>query len=238
MEISAEFLRDRIASSMRRREDLDKECEENIKRMTIAEKKAYDEAVDEAMLIRNIERTTGEWTAEHAKTIAEPQRLALRYTEKFWNASHVGQTMIFYHARGLTLLSTEEELESQSGSPSKRKVYAARGDIVPDKPAQIASYLSGGTRIRTDAEVDCTLRWSDEELAQLQTSYARSRANTLRRWADAQWRSLFWVRRLRLDRRSDSRLIGHRYKSLKPVCAPDPALNFQLVGCIKGRICR
>jgi hypothetical protein len=92
----AEILRDRVASMTRYREDLDKACEENIKRMSHAEKKAYDEAVEEAMLARDIERTTGEWTEEHAKTIAEPYRLALRYTEKFWNASHVGQTMIFY----------------------------------------------------------------------------------------------------------------------------------------------
>ena len=50
--------------------------------------------------------------------------------------------------------------------------------LVDAPPARLRTYMH---TLRTGAEVDCTLRWSDEELAQLQTSYARSRANTLRR---------------------------------------------------------
>jgi hypothetical protein len=165
MEISAEILRDRIASSMRRREDLDKECEENIKRMSHAEKKAYDEAVDEAMLIRNIERATGKIKVSGARTIAEPQRLALRYTEDNWYASHVGLEMVFWHARGLTLLTTAEELAetaSTDGNFGHRKVYVARGYLVREKPAQINNLLFGLTSIRTDAEVDATIKTMGE----------------------------------------------------------------------------
>ena len=58
-------------------------------------------------------------------------------------------------------------------------------------PRELAAYLHS---LRTDAEVDCTLMWSDDELKQLQTSLAHSRARKLQGWAEAQWRALFGER--------------------------------------------
>ena len=42
--------------------------------------------------------------------------------------------------------------------------------LIDVPPAPLRTYLKS---LRSDAEVDCTLRWSDEELALLQTSLAR-----------------------------------------------------------------
>ena len=64
--------------------------------------------------------------------------------------------------------------------------------LIDAPPARLQTYLRA---LRSDAEVDCTLRWGEDELARLQTSLARSRARKLQDWADAQWRALFDERR-------------------------------------------
>ena len=60
--------------------------------------------------------------------------------------------------------------------------------LVDAPPPELATYLHS---LSKDAEVDCTLRWSDEELTELQTSLAHSRARKLQSWAVAQHKSLF-----------------------------------------------
>ena len=60
--------------------------------------------------------------------------------------------------------------------------------LIDAPPARMRTYLR---TLRAEAEVDCTLRWSDDELAQLQTSLARSRAQKLQGWARAQHAALF-----------------------------------------------
>ena len=60
--------------------------------------------------------------------------------------------------------------------------------LIDAPPARMRTYLR---TLRAEAEVDCTLRWSDDDLAQLQTSLARSRAQKLQGWARAQHAALF-----------------------------------------------
>jgi hypothetical protein len=60
--------------------------------------------------------------------------------------------------------------------------------LIDTPPVRLRKYLH---TLASEAEIDCTIMWSDEELAELQTSLARERARKLRRWADSQWQSLF-----------------------------------------------
>ena len=61
--------------------------------------------------------------------------------------------------------------------------------LVEAEPASLRPYLRS---LRTDAEVDCVLRWTDEEIAELEPwTVAYRRAARLRQWAHRQWQALF-----------------------------------------------
>ena len=60
--------------------------------------------------------------------------------------------------------------------------------LVDAPPPELATYLKS---LVSTAEVDCTLRWNDDELSALQTSLAHSRARKLQGWAAEQHRALF-----------------------------------------------
>ena len=60
--------------------------------------------------------------------------------------------------------------------------------LVEAPPKSLAPYLRS---LRRDAEVDCALMWTDEEVDELEPwTVAHARAMRLRRWAKQQWRTL------------------------------------------------
>lgn len=69
--------------------------------------------------------------------------------------------------------------------------------MIDSPPPKLSTYLRS---LSSDAEVDCSLRWDEEELALLQSSLARSRAAKLKLWAKAMWRSIFVERSEALER--------------------------------------
>ena len=60
--------------------------------------------------------------------------------------------------------------------------------LVDAPPPHLRPWLSA---LRMDADIDCTLLWSEEELTRLQTSLAHSRARKLQSWAEVQHHAIF-----------------------------------------------